>query len=100
MNNATSTSKGERTPPRSLSTILNTLYMEEENSSWPTFLLSFEIFNCNVHNLLVDSGAIANVMLLSIAKNISAQWSETSVRIIKIDKKLVPTIGELLYVII
>ena len=35
------------------------------------FLLSFEIFNHNVHNCLVDSGAFSNVMPLSICKKIN-----------------------------
>ena len=35
------------------------------------FLLSFEIFNHNVHNCLVDSGVSSNVMSLSVCKNIN-----------------------------
>lgn len=66
--NATSTSKGESTPPRSLSTTLNTLWMEEVNSGCPPFLLYFEILNYNFHNCLVDSGTKSNVMCLSIVK--------------------------------
>ena len=34
----------------------------------PPFLLTFEIFNHNVHNCLVDSGASVNVMPLSVCK--------------------------------
>ena len=34
----------------------------------PTFLLTFEIFNYNVHNYLVDLGASVNVMPLSVCK--------------------------------
>ena len=71
MYNVTSTSKGENTPPESLSTVLNTLWMEEENSGCPPFLLSFESFNYNVHNYLVDSSAATNVMPLSISKKIN-----------------------------
>ena len=37
----------------------------------PTFLLNFEIFNYNVHNFLVDSGALVNVMPLSVCKQIN-----------------------------
>ena len=32
----------------------------------PPFLLTFEIFNRNVHNCMVDSGASSNVMPLSV----------------------------------
>ena len=34
----------------------------------PPFLLTFEIFNHNVHNFLVDSGASVNVMPMSVRK--------------------------------
>ena len=37
----------------------------------PPFLLTFEIFNHNVHNYLVDSGASVNVMLLLVCKMIN-----------------------------
>ena len=37
------------------------------------FILTFEIFNHNVHNYLVDSGASVNVMLLSVCKKINGQ---------------------------
>lgn len=50
VDNTTSTSKGASTYPSSLTIVLNTLQMEEENSIFPPFSLSFEIFNCNVHN--------------------------------------------------
>jgi hypothetical protein len=32
----------------------------------PPFLLTFEVFNRNLHNYLIDSGASSNVMPLSI----------------------------------
>lgn len=92
---AASTSKGEITPLRSLSTMLNKLRMEEENSGFPPFLLSFEFFNCNFHNCLVDYDVAVNVMPLSIANKINAQWSETFARNIQLDRTSVPSIGEL-----
>ena len=39
----------------------------------PPFLLTFEIFNYNVHNCLVDSGASINVMPLSVCKRMNGQ---------------------------
>jgi len=59
--------------------------MEEAHSDCPPFMLSFQIFNNNVQNYLVDSGVIANAMSLSIAKKINARWSETSTQIIQLD---------------
>lgn len=86
---ATSTSKGASTPLGSLSTMLKTLWMEEENSIFPPFLFSFEIFNYNFHSCLVDLGTIAKVMLLSIAKRINAKWSKTSAQILTLNQKSV-----------
>lgn len=100
MDNITSTNEGERTHPRSLSTVLNALYMEEAKSGHPPFLLPFEIFKYNIHNYLGDSGVATNIMLPSIAKKINAQCIETSAWIIKLDKTSVPSICELWYVII
>ena len=37
----------------------------------PPFLLTFEIFNHNVHNCLVDLGALVNVMPLSVYTKIN-----------------------------
>ena len=39
----------------------------------PPFLLTFEIFNHNVHNCLVDSGASVNLMPISVCKKINGQ---------------------------
>ena len=39
----------------------------------PPFLLTFEIFNHNVHNCLVDSRASVNVMPLSVCKKINGK---------------------------
>ena len=39
----------------------------------PPFLLTFEIFNHNMHNCLVESGASVNFMPLSVYKKINGQ---------------------------
>ena len=38
----------------------------------PAFLLTFEIFNRNVHNCMVDSGTSSNAMTLYACRNINA----------------------------
>ena len=43
----------------------------KSKSKHPPFLLTFEIFNHNVHNFLVDSGASVNVMPISVSKKIN-----------------------------
>jgi hypothetical protein len=46
---------------------------DKSNSHTPPFLLTFEIFNKNVHNCLVDSGASSNIMPYSVCKKINAE---------------------------
>ena len=40
----------------------------------PPFLLTFEIFNRNVHNCMIDLGASSNVFPLSACKKLNASW--------------------------
>lgn len=75
--NVASSSKGPSKFANSLTSMLNLLHMEEVNSLCPPLLLSFEIFNSNFHNCLVDFGASVNVIPLSIARRINTQWSST-----------------------
>jgi len=44
--------------------------------------VTFEIFNYNVHNCLVDFGASVNVIPLSVAKKINEKWDKTDAQII------------------
>ena len=53
------------------------------------FLLTFEIFNLNVHNCLVDSGASSNVMPLSICKKINGKPTPSASQIIQLDRTTV-----------
>ena len=64
------------------------------------FLLSFEIFNHNVHNCLVDYGASSNVIPLSICKNINGQPTPSPCRIIQLERSVVKVIGEMKDVLI
>ena len=54
----------------------------ESKSQTLPFFLSFDIFNHNVHNFLVDYGASSNVMPLSICTNINGQPTPSSCKII------------------
>jgi hypothetical protein len=51
----------------------------------PPFLLTFEIFNRNVHNCMVDSGASSNVMPWSVCQKINAEVEPSSLKIIQLD---------------
>ena len=45
----------------------------KSKSKHPPFLLTFEIFNHNVHNFLVESRASVNVMPISVCKGINGK---------------------------
>ena len=61
----------------------------------PPFLLTFEIFNHNVHNCLVDSGASVNVMPISVCKKINGQPKPSTWRVVQLDRMNVKVIGEM-----
>ena len=48
----------------------------------PPFLLTFEIFNHNVHNCLVESGASVNVMPISVCKKINGKPKPSMWRVV------------------
>ena len=61
----------------------------------PPFLLTFEIFNYNVHNYLVDSGESINVMPLSVCKRINGQPKPSTWQVIQLDRIAMKVIGEM-----
>ena len=61
----------------------------------PAFLLTFEIFNYNVHISLVDSRASINVMPLAVCKKINGQLKPIIGQVIQLDRTAVQGIGEM-----
>ena len=61
----------------------------------PSFLLTFKIFNQNVHNFLVDSRASSNVMPYSVYKKLNARPQICKTNIIQLDRSHVNILGEL-----
>src|SRR5713101_7893506 len=57
------------------------------------FLLTFEIFNHNVHNCLVDSGASVNVMPISVCKKINGQPKPSTWMVVQLERTDVKVIG-------
>ena len=45
----------------------------KSRSQTPPFLLTFDIFNRNVHNCLIDYGASSNVIPYSVCKKLNAE---------------------------
>jgi hypothetical protein len=66
----------------------------------PPFLLTFEIFNRNVHNCMVDSGASSNVMPWSVCQKLNVEVEPSSLKIIQLDRTDVKVMGELKNVLI
>jgi hypothetical protein len=64
------------------------------------FLLTFEIFNRNVHNCLVDSEATSNVIPYSIFKKLNAEPHMRNTKIIQLDKSHIKVFRELKDVLI
>jgi hypothetical protein len=61
----------------------------------PPFLLTFEVFNRNLHNCLVDSGESSNVMPLSMCKKLNVVPLKSDKHVIQLDKTQVKFMGEL-----
>jgi hypothetical protein len=66
----------------------------------PPFLLTFEIFNRNMHNCMVDLGASSNVIPWSICQKINAEVEPSTLKIIQLDRTNVKVIGKLKNVLI
>lgn len=72
----------------------------KSKSMTPPFLITFEIFNMNIHNCLVDSDASSTVMPYTIAKRLHVIPEKTGTRIVQLDRTNVKVIGELKDVLI
>jgi len=66
----------------------------------PPFLLTFEVFDRNLHNCLVDLGTSSNVMPLSIWKKLNVVPLKSDKHVIQLDRTQVKVMRELKYVII
>jgi hypothetical protein len=66
----------------------------------PPFLLTFEVFNRNLHNCLVDSGASSNVMPLAICNKLGVVPLKSDKHVIQLDRTQVKVMGELKEVMI
>lgn len=69
-----------------ISTSLNNAILGKKSKSMtPPFLLTFEIFNMNIHNFLVDYDMSSNIKNYVIAKNINAKLKKMNTQIIQLD---------------
>ena len=72
----------------------------KSRSQTPPFLLTFDIFNQNVDNCLVDSGASSNMMPYLVCKKINAKPKICKTNIIQLDRSHVKVLRELKDVLI
>ena len=72
----------------------------KSRSQTPTFLLTFEIFNQNVYNCLVDSGDSSNVIPFLVCKKLNAEPRMSKTNITQLDRSQVKVFGELKDVLI
>ena len=63
----------------------DTLIGKKSKSTTPPFLLTFEIFNQNVHNCMIDSRASSNVMPYSVCKKLNAKPILCEIQISQLD---------------
>ena len=61
----------------------------------PPFLLTYEVFNKELHNCLVDSRASSNILPKSICAKLNVQPQKSAVCIVQLDRSQVEVISEL-----
>ena len=71
------------------------LICRKSRSQTPPFLLTFEIFNKNVHNYLADSRHSLNGMPCSVCNKLNSQPKISKTKIIQLDQSHVKVMGEL-----
>ena len=90
----TSTDKGKLAADKA------SLIGKNSKSTTPPFLLTFEIFNRNVHNCMDDSGASSNVMPLSVCKRLNGKYVPSNSQIAQLDRTNVGVVAEMKYVLV
>lgn len=64
-------------------------------SHTPPLLLTFEVFNKNLHNCLVDSIASSNILHRTVCAKLNVQPQKYVVQIVQLDQSQVEVVGEL-----
>jgi hypothetical protein len=69
--------------------------MIQQKPSVPPFLLTFKVFNRNLHNYLLYSEASSNIIPFSICKKLNVIPLKTDKHVIQLDRTQVKVMGEL-----
>lgn len=73
---------------------------DRSNSHTPHFLLTYEIYNRNIHNCLIDSGASSNIMLALVCSKLNIEPQKSAIHIVQLDRTKVQVLGEINFVTI
>jgi len=68
---------------------------DRSNSHTPPFLLTYEIYNRNLHNCLIDSGASSNIMPASVCSKLNIEPQKSAIHIVQLDRTKVQVLGEI-----
>ena len=68
---------------------------DRSNSHTPPFLLTYEIYNRNLHNCLIDSGASSNIMPASVCSKLNIKPQKSAIHIVQLDRTKVRVLGEI-----
>jgi predicted aspartyl protease len=79
------TSPNNNTPSKIQVATNASLTCQRSRSNTPPFLITFEVFNRNVHNFMVDLGASSNVMPLKVCEKLKIKPELSNIQIIQLD---------------
>jgi len=68
---------------------------DRSNSHTPPFLLTYEIYNRNIHNCFIDSGASSNIMPASVCFKLNIEPQKSAIHIVHLDRTKVQVLGEI-----
>lgn len=68
---------------------------DRSNSHTRPFLLTYEIYNRNLHNCLIDSRASSNIMPASVYSKLNIEPQKYAIHIVQLDRTKVQVLGEI-----
>eukprot|EP00253_Pinus_taeda_P006092 PITA_06092 len=87
-------------PPGRVEAIDAVLIGDGSNSHTPPFLLTYEIYNRNIHNCLINSRESSNIIPVSICSKLNIEPQKSAIHIVQLDRTKVQVLGEINFVTI
>lgn len=83
-------------PPPGRVEATNVVLIGDISNSHPLhFLLTYEIYNRNPHNCLIDLGASSNIMLALVCSKLNIEPQNSAIHIVQLDRIKVQVLGEI-----